>query len=74
MLLDLQPDTVQQSELDLDADNVPERGMLKQALDGLNDRYGKGTVHMASAGLAGDKRLWSMKQERRTPGVHHMLG
>jgi hypothetical protein len=23
---------------------------------------------MASAGLAGDKRAWSMKQERRTPG------
>ena len=68
MLLDLQPDSVQQGELDLDADDVPERGMLMQALDGLNDRYGKGTVHMASAGLAGDKRLWSMKQERRTPG------
>ena len=68
MLLDLQPDTVQQGELDLDADDAPERGTLMQALDGLNDRYGKGTVHMASAGLAGDKRLWSMKQERRTPG------
>lgn len=23
---------------------------------------------MTSAGLAGDKRQWSMKQERRTPG------
>ena len=39
-----------------------------QALDGINDRYGKGTVHMASAGLAGDRRAWTMKQERRTPG------
>ena len=68
MLLDLQPDSVQQGELELDADDVPERGLLMQALYGLNDRYGKGTVHMASAGLAGDKRLWSMKQERRTPG------
>ena len=68
MLLDLQPDTVQQGELDLGADDVPERGMLMQALDGLNDRYGRGTVHMASAGLGGDRRLWSMKQERRTPG------
>ena len=68
MLLDLQPDSVQQGELDLDAEDVPERGMLMQALDGLNDRYGKGTVHMASAGLAGDRRVWSMKQERRTPG------
>ena len=67
MLLDLQPDSVQQGELELDADDVPERGMLMQALDSLNDRYGKGTVHMASAGLAGDRRVWSMKQERRTP-------
>ena len=23
---------------------------------------------MASAGLAGDRRAWTMKQERRTPG------
>ena len=68
MLLDLQPDSVQQGELDLDAVDVPERGILMQALDDLNDRYGKGTVHMANAGLAGDRRVWSMKQERRTPG------
>ena len=67
MLLDLQPETVQQGELDLEADDVPERGNLMQALDSLNDRYGKGTVHMASAGLAGDRRVWSMKHERRTP-------
>jgi DNA polymerase V len=35
------------------------------ALDSLNQRYGRGTVHMASAGLAGDRRAWSMNQERR---------
>ena len=68
MLLDLQPDTLQQGELDLGADDAPERSTLMQALDGLNDRYGRGTVHMASAGLAGDRRAWAMKQERRTPG------
>ena len=38
------------------------------ALDDLNLRYGRGTVLMASAGLAGNRRSWSMKQERRTPG------
>ncbi|MCF8167196.1 MAG: DUF4113 domain-containing protein, partial [Rhodoferax sp.] len=27
-----------------------------------------GTVLMASAGLSGDRRAWSMRQERRTPG------
>jgi len=37
------------------------------ALDTINRRFGKGTMKMASAGLAGDRRVWSMKQERRTP-------
>lgn len=69
MLMELQPDTVQQIELDLQDDDVQEdRGRLMTALDTLNQRYGRGTVLMASAGLAGDRRAWSMKQERRTPG------
>ncbi|MGS5087103.1 DUF4113 domain-containing protein [Hydrogenophaga sp. A37] len=37
------------------------------ALDGLNRRYGRGTVLLGSTGLQGDQRRWSMKQERRTP-------
>ncbi|WP_353847712.1 DUF4113 domain-containing protein [Acidovorax sp.] len=37
------------------------------ALDGLNRRYGRGTVLLGSTGLEGDRRRWSMKQERRTP-------
>jgi DNA polymerase V len=68
MMLDLQSDTVQQGELNLEADDTKDRSQLMSALDGINDRYGRGTVLMASAGLAGDKRLWTMKQERRTPG------
>lgn len=68
MLLDLQPDTVQQGELELEGDDEPDRGRLMTTLDGLNLRYGRGTVLMASAGLAGDQRAWAMKQERRTPG------
>ena len=68
MLLDLQPDTVQQGELDLQDDEVLHRGRLMTALDELNQRYGRGTVLMASAGLAGGRRAWAMKQERRTPG------
>ena len=68
MLLDLQPDSIQQGELELEADEPPDRSRLMSALDGLNERYGRGTVLMASAGLAGDRRTWSMKQERRTPG------
>jgi DNA polymerase V len=37
------------------------------SLDELNGRFGRGTVMLASAGLKGDKRAFSMKQERRTP-------
>lgn len=69
MLLDLQPDTRQQGEMALEDDaDEPDRSRLMTALDTLNQRYGRGTVLMASAGLAGDRRAWSMKQERRTPG------
>lgn len=67
MLMDLQSDAVQQGELDLEGDDIKDRGKLMATLDGLNQRYGRGTVLTASAGLAGDKRAWSMKQERRTP-------
>ena len=67
MLLELQSDSVQQQELALEDDDLVERGNLMATLDGLNLRYGRGTVSMASAGLAGDRRAWSMKQERRTP-------
>ena len=69
MLMELQSASVQlQAELDLAGDEERDRGKLMSTLDGLNQRYGKGSVHMASAGLDGDKRAWSMKQERRTPG------
>ncbi len=68
MLLDLQPDAVPQQELALEDDHAVDRGRLMTTLDGLNLRYGRGTVLMASAGLAGNQRAWSMKQERRTPG------
>lgn len=67
MLLDLQSDQVAQGELDLEGDTAPEPSRLMSTLDALNLRYGRGTVLMASAGLAGDSRAWSMKQERRTP-------
>ena len=68
MLMDLAPAAVHQNELDFeDDDAVPDRSALMTTLDGINRRYGRGTVLMASAGLAGDARAWSMKQERRTP-------
>ena len=68
MLLELQPNTVLQAELDLQRDEAPDRSGLMAAMDDLNQRYGRGTVQMASSGLAGDRQAWAMKQERRTPG------
>lgn len=68
MLLELQPNTVLQAELDLQRDEAPDRNGLMTAMDDLNQRYGRSTVQMASSGLAGDQRAWAMKQERRTPG------
>ena len=71
MLLDLQPDSVVQGELDLGDDDsledIADKTRLMAALDAINQRYGKGTMKVASAGLDGDRRVWSMRQERRTP-------
>lgn len=68
MLLSLQPDTHQQTELALEDDGSDlERGKLMTSLDELNGRFGRGTVLMGSAGLDGEHRAWSMKQERMTP-------
>jgi DNA polymerase V len=68
ILVDLQPDSVQQQELDLEDDCESDKTRLMSALDTINQRYGKGTMKIASAGLDGDRRVWSMRQERRTPG------
>ena len=70
MLLDLCPATALQQELAWEDADVatPSAQRLMQSLDALNTRYGRGTVALASAGLAGEQRAWSMKQERRTPG------
>ena len=38
-----------------------------QALDDINLRYGRSTVQLASAVLEGQNRVWSMRQERKTP-------
>lgn len=66
MLLDLQDGDVEQGELELDESEV-DRSALMGALDTLNDRFGRSTVGLASAGVAGDKRRFVMKRERKTP-------
>jgi DNA polymerase V len=44
-----------------------DRTQLMTAMDDVNRRFGRGALHLASAGLDGMRRPWSMKQERRTP-------
>ena len=41
---------------------------LMQALDSINNQHSRGTLHLASAGTAGKRRTWEMKQKRKTPG------
>ena len=57
---------VEQGELDLDEPGA-DRTQLMEALETLNDRYGRNTVSIASGGVASDKRRFSMKRERKTP-------
>ena len=71
MLLDLQPATQGQQELELgDTAVAHERrqSRLMRALDAVNDRFGRGTLTLGSAGLCQEPgRRWTMRQERRTP-------
>jgi len=46
---------------------LPIGGLLIAALYGLNGRFGQDTVHVASTGVDDHKRVWGMRQERRTP-------
>ena len=78
MLIDLQPANRNQLKLDIVLDNDcatsgatlnkhADQSRLMQALDAVNQRYGRGSLLLASTGLGGTDRIWSMKQERRTP-------
>ena len=70
MLLDLQDSTTHQQELDLgtdEAEGIRDRSALMAAVDQVNARYGKGTLHAGSTGNAGRNRVWTMKADRRTP-------
>ena len=64
MLMNLQPDTQRQAVL---FDAGPDRARSVRAmaaLDAINERYGRDTVHLGSAGVA---RRWAMLSENRTP-------
>ena len=68
MLMDLQSANTEQLSLQLGHEEPETRTRLMQALDNINSKWGRGTLHLASAGTAGRHRTWVMKQERRTPG------
>jgi DNA polymerase V len=68
MLLDIQPASREQFELDL-GEPVAERdrSRLMKAMDSVNGRWGKGTVKVGSGRVGEAPRDWGMKQDRRTP-------
>lgn len=67
MLLELVPGNVVQGELPLENEEYRDRTKLMVALDTLNQRYGKGTVHSGATGGTNEVKGWGMEQERRTP-------
>lgn len=69
MLLDLTSESSQQAGLQFEEASQPrDNSRLMEAMDRINARFGKGTVHVASTGQASDDEAgWRMKQERRTP-------
>ncbi len=69
MLLDIQPASREQFELDLGepvADGDLNR--LIKAIDSVNGRWGKGTVKVGSGKVGEAPRDWGMWQDRKTPG------
>lgn len=58
--------TALQGDLTLDEPDADRPGLMT-AMDSLNDRFGRGSVALASAGLAGDRRSWVMKRDSKTP-------
>ena len=71
MLLDLHSARLRQGELDLEPLEAEDctRDRLMGVLEELNQRYGRGTVKLASAGIqaTGERVSWAMRQEHRSP-------
>ena len=78
MLVDLQPQEVAQAAFDFDvpaqvgaksgASLACDRAKLMTAFDAVNQRFGRGSLQLAGAGLPRKKATWGMRQDRRTPG------
>lgn len=66
MLLDIGSNRATQARLDLFGDE-DDRSALMATMDGINARFGRGAIRVASAGVGGEKREWQMRQDLRTP-------
>ena len=66
MLMDIRPAGTVQGELDLFADGE-ERSGLMSAIDGINAKFGRTAIRVASTGAGDSRRDWQMRQELRTP-------
>ncbi|MXN30214.1 Y-family DNA polymerase [Delftia sp. CH05] len=67
ILLDITGTDAVQAELQLEEAPGRDQGRLMSAVDRINSRFGKGTVHVASTGQQKPDKIWEMRQERRTP-------
>lgn len=67
MLLDLIPNTVRQGGLDFDKETSQVNTRLMVAFDAINERFGRGSIHIGSTGVDDGQRKWLMRQERLTP-------
>lgn len=76
ILMDIRPTGNEQFELALTPSDEPapqksqapaRRMQAIQAMDTLNDRFGRGTIKLAASGPVNTSRVWGMKQERRSP-------
>jgi DNA polymerase V len=67
MPIDPQPATREQLTLDFDETMHENRVCPMLAMDQLNQRYGRGTLKLASAGGIGAQPVWGMKQNFKTP-------
>lgn len=77
MLMDLQPQEVAQASFDFDgvadvpgsaASAAHDKVRLMSAFDAVNQRFGRGSLQLAGAGLPRSKGAWGMRQDRLTPG------
>ena len=64
----LQRATREQMMLDFDEVMPENRVRLMDAMDKVNQRYGRGTLKLASAGTPKAIKQWAMKQERISSG------